>query len=86
MAYRLARPALRGISSRPRGSKQATDRQSGGVLNIVEKLIAVRTLPRLASRRSSTPPPSPQKKGKKKVLPVAETRGETRERHETERL
>lgn len=28
VAYRLARPALRGISSRPRGSKQATDRQS----------------------------------------------------------
>lgn len=28
MAYRLARPALRGFSSRPRGSKQATDQSS----------------------------------------------------------
>lgn len=65
MAYRLARPALRGFSSRPRGSKQATDRQSGGVLNIEKKLIAVGTLPRLAPRRSSTPPPPPKKKEKR---------------------
>lgn len=69
MAYRLARPALRGFSSRPRGSKQATDRQSGGVLNIEKKLIAVRTLPRLAPRRSSTPPPPPKKR--KKFFPPA---------------
>lgn len=65
MAYRLARPALRGISFRPRGSKQATDRQSGGVLNIEEKLIAVGTLPRLAPRRFPTPLPPK----KEKVLP-----------------
>jgi len=68
VAYRLVRPALRGFSSRPRGSKQATDRQSGGVLNIGIKWIAVGTLPRPAPRRSSTPPP-PQTK-KKKIPPA----------------
>lgn len=91
VAYRLARPALRGFSSRPRGPKQATDRQSGGVLNIEEKLIAVGTLPRLAPRRSSTPPPShPPQKKKKSVLPAVfalmpKAGRNVKERRETER-
>lgn len=87
MAYRLARPALQGFSSRPRGSKQATDRQSGGVLNIEKKLIAVGTLPRLAPRRSSITP-APPKKTKKKKTPHRVRQYQIREetkRYETER-
>lgn len=83
MAYRLARPALRGISSRPRGSKQATDRQSGGVLNIEEKLIAVGTHPSPRSAAILNATPSPKKK--EKTIPslpavfASAKRGEKRE-------
>lgn len=70
LAYRLVRPALREFSSRPRGSKQATDRQSGGVLNIEEKLIAVGDAPspRSAALFNATLPAPPPRK-RKKVSP-----------------
>lgn len=43
-------------------NRQPTGNQTGGVLNIEEKLIAVGTLSRLAPQRSSTPTPKKEKK------------------------
>lgn len=66
-------------------NRQPTGNQTGGVLNIEEKLIAVGTLSRLAPQRSSTPTPKKEKNFPPPCSPVPNARGETRERRETER-
>lgn len=61
-------------------NRQPTGNQTGGVLNIEEKLIAVGTLSRLAPQRSSTPTPKKEKKTSPRRVRQCQTRGEKRGR------